>query len=156
MTISRGMSATMAGSNDLSGTVRVTIGATGTRRMHLAPPVYRLSALNWFTVYNLNIENTYGNQAQAIALSASGNQFSVYGSVISGWQDTLLANKVLLDSCAAGIEVVLTLRNRGLNTTLTHLSRVVLTLFLVDKPRYGSRKVYSRQWVASMMVFSWD
>ena len=102
VTISRNMPASIAGSNDLSGTVRVLEGATGTRRIHLVPSGYRLSALNQFTVYNLNIENTYGKpvqQAQAIALSAMGGQLGVYGSVLSGWQDTLYADKVLLDSC---------------------------------------------------------
>ena len=153
MTISRNMPSRIAGSNDLSGTVRVTGAATGARRMHFAPPVYRLSTLNRFTVYNLNIENTYGEpveQSQAIALSAYGNRLSVYGSVISGWQDTLLANQVLLDSCATGVEAILTSRSRGLNSTLTHISKVALTLSLVRKPRYGSRKVYSRQWGASI------
>lgn len=96
------MPASLAGTNDLSATVRVLQGATGTRRKRLASPAYRVLALNYFTVYNLNIENTYGKpllQAQAIALSVNEGHFGVYGSVISGWQDTLLANKVLLDSC---------------------------------------------------------
>lgn len=105
------MPASIAGTDDLSGTVRVLQGATGTRRKHLASLAYRILALNRFTVYNLNIENTYGKpvqQAQAIALSVYEGRFSVYGSKISGWQDTLLANQVLLDSRAAGVEAVLT------------------------------------------------
>jgi pectinesterase len=77
VTISRNMPASVAGSNDASGTVRVTSAATGVR------------------LYNLNIENTYGkpvNQAQAIALSAYGAKFGVYGCQLRGVQDTLLAN----------------------------------------------------------------
>ena len=64
VTISRNMPASMVGSNDLSGTVRVLEGATGTRCKHLAPLVYHPLALNRFTVYNLNIENTYGKPVQ--------------------------------------------------------------------------------------------
>lgn len=53
------------------------------------------------SVQTSNIEDTYGNpiqQLQQIALSVNGGQLGVYVSVLSGWQDTLLANKVLLDS----------------------------------------------------------
>lgn len=98
--------------------------------MHLAPPVYHLLALNRFKVYDLNIENTYGKplqQMQAIALSANGNQIGVYRSVRNGWQDTLLANKVLWTLVMLEWRLYC-LRNMGLSSTLT---KMVLTLSLV-------------------------
>ncbi|KAG8955046.1 hypothetical protein FRC00_005591 [Tulasnella sp. 408] len=73
VTISRYMSAATAGSNDLSGTVRVL--ATGV------------------SLYNLNIENTYGKGAQAIALSVQAGTFGCYACQLRGYQDTLYANK---------------------------------------------------------------
>jgi pectinesterase len=75
VTISRNMPATIAGSNDLSGTVRI-------------------AAAN-VSLYSLDIENTYGkpvDQAQAIALSVQADKFAAYGVKLSGNQDTLLAN----------------------------------------------------------------
>jgi pectinesterase len=69
------MPATIAGSNDLSGTVRVRAANV--------------------SLYSLNIENTYGkpvDQAQAIALSVQADQFGAYAVSLSGNQDTLLAN----------------------------------------------------------------
>ena len=68
--------ASVAGSNDASGTVRVH----GTN----------------VSLYNLNIANTYGkpvDQSQAIALSVQAGQFGCYGCKLTGYQDTLLANK---------------------------------------------------------------
>ncbi|KAG9048168.1 hypothetical protein FS837_000586 [Tulasnella sp. UAMH 9824] len=76
VTISGNNYAGAAGSNDASGTVRVS--ATGVK------------------LYNLNIENTFGkpiDQAQAIALSVQAGTFAAYGCQIRGYQDTLLANK---------------------------------------------------------------
>ncbi|RPD64826.1 pectin lyase-like protein [Lentinus tigrinus ALCF2SS1-6] len=75
VTITNNIPASVAGSNDASGTVQV-------------------HATN-VSLYNLNIANTYGkpvDQAQAIALSVQGGQFGGYGLKISGDQDTLLAN----------------------------------------------------------------
>ncbi|KAG8747379.1 hypothetical protein FRC11_012385, partial [Ceratobasidium sp. 423] len=75
-TITNNVPASQAGSNDASGTVRVL--ATGVR------------------IYNLNIANTYGkpaDQSQAIALSVQAGQFGCYGCKLTGYQDTLLANK---------------------------------------------------------------
>ncbi|KAF8755218.1 Pectinesterase [Rhizoctonia solani] len=66
-----------AGSNDLSGTVRVNSLATGV------------------SLYNLNISNTYGKpvtQSQAIALSVQAGMFGAYAIALKGYQDTLLAN----------------------------------------------------------------
>ncbi|CUA73916.1 putative pectinesterase A [Rhizoctonia solani] len=75
-TITNNVPASQAGSNDASGTVRVL--ATGVR------------------IYNLNIANTYGkpvSQSQAIALSVQAGQFGCYGCKLTGYQDTLLADK---------------------------------------------------------------
>ncbi|EIN03491.1 carbohydrate esterase family 8 protein [Punctularia strigosozonata HHB-11173 SS5] len=71
--------ATTAGSNDLSGTLRIE-----------APHV---------ALYNLDVRNTFGlprgvNQAnQAIALSNYGDRVGVYGCGLYGYQDVLLANQ---------------------------------------------------------------
>ncbi|KAG8883731.1 hypothetical protein FRB98_002829, partial [Tulasnella sp. 332] len=75
VTISRDEVASAAGSDDLSGTVRVE--TTGV------------------SLYNLNIENTFGkpvDQAQAIALSVQGGKFAAYACQLRGYQDTLYAN----------------------------------------------------------------
>jgi pectinesterase len=69
------MPASLAGNNDKSGTVRVRAANV--------------------SLYNLNIENTYGHpvsQSQAIALSAQADRFGGYGLQLRGSQDTLLAN----------------------------------------------------------------
>lgn len=78
VTLSVNMPASQAGSNDLSGTVRVH--ATGV------------------SLYNIDIENTYGlpvQQSQAIALSVQAGQFGCYFCNLKGAQDTLLANRGL-------------------------------------------------------------
>ncbi|KAL5638976.1 hypothetical protein ACGC1H_003373 [Rhizoctonia solani] len=75
VTITSGLSAAQAGSNDKSGTVRIGGSATGV------------------ALYNLNIANTYGKGAQAIALSVQAGQFGCYACKLTGYQDTLLANK---------------------------------------------------------------
>ncbi|KII89533.1 carbohydrate esterase family 8 protein [Plicaturopsis crispa FD-325 SS-3] len=77
VTITNDISATAAGSNDLSGTVR--------------------AESDDITLYNLNIENTFGHfasgcQCQAMALSARGNRGGFYGVNLTGYQDTLLAD----------------------------------------------------------------
>lgn len=41
-----------------------------------------------------SIANTYGKGAQAIALSVQAGQFGAYALKLTGYQDTLLANKV--------------------------------------------------------------
>ncbi|KAH7334096.1 pectin lyase fold/virulence factor [Rhizoctonia solani] len=73
VTITNGLSAAQAGSNDLSGTVRV--------------------ATTGVSLYNLNIANTYGKGAQAIGLSVQAGTFGAYACKLTGYQDTLLANK---------------------------------------------------------------
>ncbi|QRV90342.1 pectinesterase [Ceratobasidium sp. AG-Ba] len=48
----------------------------------------------FLSLYNINIQNTYGkpvSQSQAIALSVEAGQFAAYGCQIKGYQDTLLA-----------------------------------------------------------------
>ncbi|CUA68807.1 putative pectinesterase A [Rhizoctonia solani] len=75
--ITNGLPASQAGSNDLSGTVRISGISTGV------------------SLYNLNISNTYGkpvDQSQAIALSVQAGQFGAYAVALKGFQDTLLAN----------------------------------------------------------------
>ncbi|CAE6442596.1 unnamed protein product [Rhizoctonia solani] len=75
--ITNSLPASQAGSNDLSGTVRVGSVSTGV------------------SLYNLNISNTYGkpvDQSQAIALSVQAGQFGAYAVALKGYQDTLLAN----------------------------------------------------------------
>ncbi|KAK0217089.1 pectin lyase-like protein [Armillaria fumosa] len=72
VTISYGLGASEAGSNDASGTVRV-------HGENVA-------------LYNLNIENSFGEGEQAIALSVQATDFGGYGLSIVGYQDTLLAN----------------------------------------------------------------
>ncbi|KAI0091555.1 pectin lyase-like protein [Irpex rosettiformis] len=74
VTITNNIPASIAGSNDLSGTVRV-------------------EAAN-VSLYNLNIANTVGagTDKQAIALSVQEGQFGAYGLKLTGYQDTLLAN----------------------------------------------------------------
>ncbi|CCO27368.1 Pectinesterase Short=PE [Rhizoctonia solani AG-1 IB] len=77
VTITNNVPASVAGSNDASGTLRIRPAATGVR------------------IYNLNIANTYGKpvaQSQAIALSVQAGQFGCYGCKLTGYQDTLLAN----------------------------------------------------------------
>lgn len=73
MLITNSLSSAQAGSNDLSGTVRV--------------------AATDVSLYNLNITNGYGQGAQAIALSIQAGNFGGYGIALKGYQDTLLANK---------------------------------------------------------------
>jgi len=45
------------------------------------------------SMYNLNIYNTFGKGAQAVALSALGDRQGYYGCSIKGHQDTLMASK---------------------------------------------------------------
>lgn len=44
-----------------------------------------------FKLYNINVKNGYGSGAQAVALTANGNQQSYYGCGFYGYQDTLYA-----------------------------------------------------------------
>ncbi len=44
-----------------------------------------------FTMYNVNVENTYGQGSQAVALSAKGTA-GYYGCAFTGFQDTVLSD----------------------------------------------------------------
>lgn len=44
-----------------------------------------------FKLYNVNVENSYGEGSQAVALSAAADS-GYYGSAFTGFQDTVLAN----------------------------------------------------------------
>ncbi|CZR68517.1 related to pectinesterase precursor [Phialocephala subalpina] len=46
---------------------------------------------NNYSVWNINIENTYGAGAQAVAVTATGNYIAMYACGIYGYQDTLYA-----------------------------------------------------------------
>ena len=99
-------------------------------------------------MYNLNIENTFGKpiqEAQAVALSASESQLGAYGSVLSGWQDTLYVNRVQADVWCYESGGHTDLQTRALSSIVTHLSKAVLTLYLVRMPRFGLRIVRSRR-----------
>ncbi|KIJ31450.1 carbohydrate esterase family 8 protein [Sphaerobolus stellatus SS14] len=57
--------------------------ATGTLRVHKDD----------FSLYNINVKNSYGQGSQAAALSAYGNRMGLYASSFLGYQDTLYANQ---------------------------------------------------------------
>lgn len=73
--ITAGESASSAGSDDASGTLR----------LHA----------NNIALYNIDIKNTFGPGSQAIALSNYGSQTGVYACGLYGYQDTLLAEEGL-------------------------------------------------------------
>ncbi|KAI0314507.1 carbohydrate esterase family 8 protein [Amylostereum chailletii] len=65
--------ATRAGSNDLSGTLRVHTDDV--------------------RIYNIDIRNEFGPGSQAIALSNYGNRVGLYACRLFGYQDTFLTNQ---------------------------------------------------------------
>ncbi|CAK5271201.1 unnamed protein product [Mycena citricolor] len=69
--IQHSLSAAAAGGDDQSGTLRVH--------------------KDNFALYNINVKNTFGQGAQAIAVSAYGSNQGYYGCGLYGYQDTLLA-----------------------------------------------------------------
>ncbi|KAJ6461184.1 carbohydrate esterase family 8 protein [Mycena vitilis] len=73
VTITHSLSATAAGSDDLSGTFRVH--------------------KDNFAMYNVNVKNTFGSGSQALALSSYGTNVGYYGCAFFGFQDTVLANQ---------------------------------------------------------------
>ncbi|KAJ7483581.1 putative pectin methylesterase [Mycena latifolia] len=73
VTITHSLSAAAAGSDDLSGTLRVH--------------------KDNFAMYNVNVRNTFGIGSQALALSSYGTNVGYYGSAFFGYQDTVLANQ---------------------------------------------------------------
>ncbi|KAF4307316.1 putative carbohydrate esterase family 8 protein [Botryosphaeria dothidea] len=46
-----------------------------------------------FSLYNVNVENTYGQGSQAVAVSAYGTEQGYYGCKLTGFQDTLLTQR---------------------------------------------------------------
>jgi pectinesterase len=46
-----------------------------------------------FTLYNVNLKNTYGQGSQALAVFANGSKQGYYGVSFTGFQDTLRAEK---------------------------------------------------------------
>ncbi|KAF8162526.1 pectinesterase [Mycena galopus ATCC 62051] len=65
--------ASTAGSDDASGTLRIH--------------------KNNFSMYNVNVKNTFGPGSQAIAISQYGSQVGLYACGFFGYQDTLYANE---------------------------------------------------------------
>lgn len=72
MLLTNNSPASEAGSNDASGTLRVHTDG--------------------FSLYNVDVENSYGDGGQAIAVSQQATQAGFYGSSFIGFQDTVLAN----------------------------------------------------------------
>ncbi|KAF8824862.1 hypothetical protein HHX47_DHR7000050 [Lentinula edodes] len=73
VTITNSLSATAAGSDDASGTLRVH--------------------KDDFALYNINVKNTFGQGSQALALSAYGTNHGYYGVGFYSYQDTVLAEQ---------------------------------------------------------------
>lgn len=73
VTIQAAVPASIAGSDDASGTLRVH--------------------KDDFKMYNVNVKNNYGVGSQAIAISQYGNRVGLYACGFYGYQDTLYANK---------------------------------------------------------------
>ncbi|KAF5392246.1 hypothetical protein D9757_001534 [Collybiopsis confluens] len=71
VTITHSLSATAAGSDDLSGTLKVH--------------------KDDFALYNINVKNTFGQGSQALALSAYGTHQAYYASGFYSYQDTVLS-----------------------------------------------------------------
>ncbi|KAJ7600545.1 pectinesterase [Mycena floridula] len=71
VTLTHSLSATAAGDDDDSGTLRVH--------------------KDNFALYNINVRNTFGQGSQALALSAYGNNQGYYGVAFFGYQDTVLS-----------------------------------------------------------------
>ncbi|KAJ5719697.1 pectinesterase family protein [Penicillium malachiteum] len=71
VTITHTISSEDAGSLDLSATVNIVS--------------------NGFKMYNINVENGYGEGAQAVALVGNADRLGFYGCQFSGYQDTLYA-----------------------------------------------------------------
>ncbi|KIK64053.1 carbohydrate esterase family 8 protein [Collybiopsis luxurians FD-317 M1] len=72
-TIAFNSPANVAGSDDASGTLRIH--------------------KNNFSMYNVNVRNTFGPGVQAIALSQYGSEVGLYACGFYGYQDTLYANE---------------------------------------------------------------
>ncbi|KDR82514.1 hypothetical protein GALMADRAFT_134118 [Galerina marginata CBS 339.88] len=73
VTVQFGLSLGTAGSDDISGTLRIH--------------------KNDFKMYNVNVKNTFGQGSQAIAISQYGTRVGLYGCGFFGFQDTVLAEQ---------------------------------------------------------------
>jgi len=73
VTLQAGIPASTAGSDDASGTLRIH--------------------KDNFSMYNVNVKNTFGIGSQAIAISQYGNRVGLYACGFYGYQDTLYANE---------------------------------------------------------------
>jgi pectinesterase len=73
VTITAAVPASTAGSDDASGTLRIH--------------------MDNFSLYNVNVKNTYGEGSQALAVSMEGTKAGFYGTGLYGYQDTLLTNE---------------------------------------------------------------
>lgn len=73
--------------NTVTITTDITSSAAGTLDASAALHLYG----NNYSVYNINVQNTYGAGAQAVALCAAGNYLGLYAVGIYGYQDTLYA-----------------------------------------------------------------
>jgi pectinesterase len=71
VTITHGISSPVAGSLDASSTANIRSAN--------------------FKAYNINFANTYGQGAQAVAVTANGNKQGFYGCSFKSYQDTLYA-----------------------------------------------------------------
>jgi pectin methylesterase-like acyl-CoA thioesterase len=73
VTIQAGYSLARTGSDDASGTLQIH--------------------KNDFSMYNVNVKNTYGKGSQAIVLSQYGSRVGLYACRFHGYQDTILAEQ---------------------------------------------------------------
>lgn len=71
VTFTSGQSSAQAGSLDASSTANIVSSN--------------------FAAYNINFANSYGQGAQAVAVTANGNKQGYYGCSFTGYQDTLYA-----------------------------------------------------------------
>ncbi|KAH8902734.1 putative pectin methylesterase [Coniochaeta sp. PMI_546] len=95
-TISYGGALTIYGyTTDVGGykqntvTVTHTVSSPETGNLDASSTIQVKSAN--FKMYNVNVKNGYGKGAQAVALTANGNQQGYYGCGFYGYQDTLYA-----------------------------------------------------------------
>lgn len=73
--------------NQVTITTDITSSAAGSLDASSALHLYA----NSISVWNVNIKNTYGPGAQAVALTTAANYLALYGCGIYGYQDTLYA-----------------------------------------------------------------
>jgi len=71
VTIQAGLSAASTGSDPTSATLQVNKAG--------------------FSLYNVNLKNTFGSGSQALAVNANGDQQGYYGVAFFGYQDTVLS-----------------------------------------------------------------